>query len=54
MYDLLLKNGLVVDGVRTKPYPANVYIQDGRIAKITQEDNLEAKETLGEANVVVK
>lgn len=53
MYDLLLKNGLVVDGVRTKPYPANVYIQDGRIAKITQEDNLEAKETLDVSGLAV-
>ena len=46
MYDLLLKNGCVVDGTRSKPYAANVYIQDGRIARITQETDGEAKETL--------
>lgn len=37
MYDLVLRNGLVVDGSRTKPYVANVCIQDGKIAKITTE-----------------
>lgn len=37
MYDLVLRNGLVVDGNRTKPYVANVCIQDGKIAKITTE-----------------
>ena len=35
MYDLLLKNGCVVDGSRGKPYHANVCVQDGRIARNT-------------------
>ena len=43
MYDLILKNGLIVDGKRTKPYKADLCIKDGKIATITTEAN-EAKE----------
>ena len=46
MYDLVLSGGLVVDGTRAKPYPANVCVQDGKIAKITAEPVSEAKEVL--------
>lgn len=34
MYDILLKNGLVIDGTGEKPYKADVAIQDGKIAAI--------------------
>ena len=54
MYDLVLKNGLVVDGTRAKPYPASVCIQDGKIAKIAREDEpLEAKEVLDVSGMAV-
>ena len=53
MYDLLLKNGLVVDGKRSKPYLANLCIQGGRILKITQEDDLAAREILDVSGLVV-
>ena len=45
MFDVSIKHGLVVDGMRTKPYPANVYIQGGKIAAITAEE-YPAKEEL--------
>ena len=37
MYDLILKNGLVADGSRAKPYRADVCIQNGCVAKITRQ-----------------
>jgi len=46
MYDYVLRNGLVVDGKRTKPYKASVCIKDGVIASITEEPNIEAKEVI--------
>lgn len=45
MFDLILKGGVVVDGTRKAPYPANVCIADGKIALITTQD-AEAAETL--------
>lgn len=45
MYDLILKNGLVIDGTGAAPYSANVCILDGKIAAITAESP-EAKEIL--------
>lgn len=38
MYDLLIKNGLIVDGSRRKPFSGNVYIQGGKIAEISADD----------------
>ena len=37
MYDLGLLGGLIVDGKRTEPYRANLYIKDGKIACITDQ-----------------
>ncbi len=34
MFDLVIRNGLVVDGTGAEPYPADVAVQDGRIAAI--------------------
>ena len=34
MYDILLKNGTVIDGTGEKPYQADVAIEDGKIAAI--------------------
>ena len=54
MYDLLLKNGCVVDGSRGKPYHANVCVQDGRIARITSVREIpEAEEVLDVSGLVV-
>lgn len=52
MYDLVLQNGLVVDGGRAKPYTANVCIQDGKIAKITT-DTVSGTETLDVSGLAV-
>jgi N-acyl-D-amino-acid deacylase len=39
MYDILIKNGLIVDGAGNKPYKGNIVIKNGKIIKITSKDN---------------
>ena len=51
-YDLILAGGLVVDGTGSKPYVANVCVQNGKIARITTED-LEANEILDVTGLAV-
>ena len=51
-YDLLIKNGLVVDGSGGAGYRADVAIQDGRIAKIGRV-NESARETIDAEGHVV-
>ena len=45
-YDLILSGGLVVDGTGREPYVANVCVKDGKIACITQDNNVNANEKL--------
>lgn len=52
MFDLVLENGLIVDGKRTKPYIANLAIKDGKIAAISTE-KLEAAETVDVTGLAV-
>lgn len=37
MYDLIIRNGMVVDGTRAPAYQADVCIQNGRIAEVTAQ-----------------
>ena len=53
MYDFILKNGLVVDGSRAKPYRADIGIQNGRVAKIAAQVTETAKTVLDAAGLVV-
>ena len=53
MYDLILKNGLVADGSRAKPYRADVCIQNGCVAKITRQLDETANTVLDVAGLVV-
>jgi len=47
MYDILIKNGLLVDGLRSKPFLANLAIKDGKIAKIDcSNSDIEANITI--------
>ncbi len=39
LYNYVLKNGIVVDGTRKKPYHGSVCIDDGRIVAITNNTN---------------
>ena len=38
MFDIAIKNGIIVDGTRRKAYAANLYIQGEKIAEISRED----------------
>ena len=37
MYDLVLTGGMIYDGTGGKPFPANLCIRDGKIARISEE-----------------
>ena len=52
MYDIILAGGTVYDGTGSKPVLANVCIQGGKIAKITQ-DLPQAKEVLDVTGLAV-
>ena len=44
MYDLAIRNGLIVDGTRAPARRADLWIKDGRIAGIGRFDGEAAKE----------
>jgi len=52
MYDLLLKNGLIVDGTGSAPYRADVAVRDGDIAVIGQVEG-ESLQTIDAGGQVV-
>ncbi len=39
MYDIIIRDGLIVDGTGKKPYKGTVAIKNGQISKITSKDN---------------
>jgi N-acyl-D-aspartate/D-glutamate deacylase len=51
MFDYAIKNGLIVDGTGEKPYKATLYIEGEKIAKISEDDSLEAKEVIDAAGL---
>ena len=53
LYDLLLKGGIVVDGLRTPRYTADVAIADGRIALIGKASEQEAARTVDASGLIV-
>ena len=52
MYDLIIKNGTVIDGTGSPGYHAEVAVKDGKIAKIGRELG-EAAKTIDAAGLVV-
>jgi len=53
MFDAVIKNGLIVDGTRAKPYNAALYIKDGKIAEISADGDKPAKNVYDAAGHVV-
>ena len=53
MFDYAIKNGLIVDGTGGAPYKATLYIEGQKIAKISEDDSLEAKEVIDAAGLAV-
>lgn len=52
-YDILLKNGLVVDGTGLPPYQADVALEGGKIAKIGHLDPSQADYEVDASGLVV-
>jgi len=52
-YDLVIRNGRVVDGTGSPWYGADIGIRDGHIAAIGRLDSLAAKQTIDAAGMVV-
>jgi N-acyl-D-amino-acid deacylase len=53
MLDLLIKNGLIVDGTGCKGYCADLGVKDGRIVQINKNINCEANEFIDADGLVV-
>ncbi|MEA4921457.1 MAG: D-aminoacylase [Clostridiaceae bacterium] len=53
MYDLLIKNGLIVDGTGEKGYKADVAVKDGRIAEIAPNIEGMAEEIIDASGLMV-
>ena len=53
MYDVAIKNGLIVDGTRAQAYRATVYLKDGLIAEISSNDSLPSKQTIDATGKIV-
>ena len=53
MYDLIIRNGTVVDGTRAPAYQADVCVKDGRIAAIAPDVQAEAKQVVDAAGKIV-
>lgn len=53
MNDIILKNGIIVDGTRSNPYQANVCIKDGVIVSISTDQSEKAVEEVDVSGYVV-
>src|SRR5215471_20957751 len=55
MHDLLITNGTLVDGTGREPYPADIAIEDGRIAAVAERGTVSggARETIDAADLLV-
>jgi N-acyl-D-amino-acid deacylase len=52
-YDIIIKNGTIVDGLGGKPFKADVGIREGKIARIGNLKNKKAKKIIDASNLVV-
>jgi N-acyl-D-amino-acid deacylase len=53
MFDLLIKNGRIIDGTGSPSYFADVAIKDGKIVKVKKGIRGDAKETIDAQGLVV-
>jgi len=51
VYDLIIKNGIIIDGSGAKPFKANVAVKDGSIASFYADD--EAHQTIDAAGKII-
>ena len=52
-YDLIIRGGTIVDGLRTPRYVGDIAVKDGVIAKVDGLKNSDAKETLEASGLIV-
>ena len=53
MFDIIIRNGKIVDGSGQKAYPADIGIENDRITEISPDLEFEARETIDAAGCVV-
>jgi len=53
MQDIIIKNGLVVEGNNTKPYMGGVAVKDGLITAVGNVDGMEAAEVIDAKGLVI-
>ena len=55
MFDIVIRNGLIVSGSGEKPYPGSLFIKDGKIARVSHEvmPEAEAKEVIDAEGKVI-
>ena len=53
MLDLLVRDGLIVDGTGTPPFRGDVAVKDGRIAGVGELESADADQTIDAAGRVV-
>ncbi len=53
MLDILIQNGIVVDGTGAAPFRADIGVQDGHIVSIGEADRTQAKEKIDAAGMYV-
>ena len=53
VYDILIKNGTVIDGSGKQRYPADIAISEGKIAKINPKVDEEAREIIDASDHIV-
>jgi len=53
MYDIIIKNGTVIDGTAAPRYYADIAIKDGKIAKIAPKIDAEAKREIDASGLIV-
>ena len=53
MYDIVIKNGKIIDGTGEDSYSADIAIKDGKIIKISENIETESRRTIDANNLVV-
>ena len=53
VFDIVIRNGLIIDGAGNLGFHANVYISNGKISKVSRRDLGEADNVIDATGLVV-
>ena len=53
MYDIEIKNAIIIDGLGKEPYSGNLYVKDGKIIAITNGESFDADISIDATGKVV-